>query len=372
MISEANKYTLENMLKSAPIVLYGAGFAGAFMAHLLVERNIYPLFIFDNDKAKQGKKIAEIEVVKPNDTLKDVNPIIIICILSKNAAADEIELNLLHLGYKNILHILDLKQYENSFSKQDFLIFPNKKWQPVFNKECESLLLMLADELSRKTVVSNFDFLYTNKTNTDYSLPIENQYFAFDLFNKSNAEVFYDCGAFKGKILERFSELWHNEFCKYYAFEPDEKYLSNIQSVIEQRELQDKAEIFNVALGQKNEQLKIRNFMSENSIITADGEKSCECVTMDSIQDILNPTFIKIDVEGFEMSLLNGAKRTILQSNPIIAIAIYHNEKDLWEIPFYIHKLLPNHKLFIRSYSNWYETILYAIPPERLIDKGQL
>ncbi|MEG0178944.1 MAG: hypothetical protein RR654_05265, partial [Oscillospiraceae bacterium] len=71
MISDANKCTLEDMLKSSPIVLYGAGFAGAFTAHLLVAHNIYPLFIFDNDKSKQGEKIAGIEVVKPNDTLKD-------------------------------------------------------------------------------------------------------------------------------------------------------------------------------------------------------------------------------------------------------------------------------------------------------------
>ncbi|MEG0617051.1 MAG: hypothetical protein RR508_05735 [Oscillospiraceae bacterium] len=32
MISDANKCTLEDMLKSSPIVLYGAGFAGAFIS----------------------------------------------------------------------------------------------------------------------------------------------------------------------------------------------------------------------------------------------------------------------------------------------------------------------------------------------------
>lgn len=73
------------------------------------------------------------------------------------------------------------------------------------------------------------------------------------------------------------------------------------------------------------------------------------------------PTFIKMDIEGAELEALEGAKNTIVKSKPKLAICLYHKPDDLWKIPLYLKKLVPEYKFYIRHHSKvrW-ETVLYA------------
>ena len=82
----------------------------------------------------------------------------------------------------------------------------------------------------------------------------------------------------------------------------------------------------------------------------------------------IKPTFIKIDVEGFEEKLINGAIEIIKKYKPLIAAAVYHKPDDLWRLPLKIKEILPDHSFFLRSYMNLNETVLYAVPKERLIN----
>ena len=132
----------------------------------------------------------------------------------------------------------------------------------------------------------------------------------------------------------------------------------------------ERVKIILKALSDKKEHLYIKNYLNENSVISSNG-CSVEAITLDEISELykINPTFIKVDVEGYEEKLLNGACRIIEKSKPIIAVAIYHKYDDLWKIPLKINAFLPKHKLFLRSYMNVNETVLYAIPEERLTDE---
>jgi len=80
------------------------------------------------------------------------------------------------------------------------------------------------------------------------------------------------------------------------------------------------------------------------------------------IDDITNnATFIKMDIEGAELNALKGAKKTIIANTPKLAISIYHQLNDLWEIPIYIKQLVPEYKLYVRHHSKTIaETVLYA------------
>lgn len=73
-------------------------------------------------------------------------------------------------------------------------------------------------------------------------------------------------------------------------------------------------------------------------------------------------SFIKLDVEGAELETLKGAKNILLRNKPKLAICIYHKKEDLYEIPYYLKRLVPEYKLYIRHYSNFaHETVLYAV-----------
>lgn len=74
------------------------------------------------------------------------------------------------------------------------------------------------------------------------------------------------------------------------------------------------------------------------------------------------PTFIKMDVEGAELSALKGAKKLIAKNHPKLAICLYHKPEDIYDIPIFIKQLDSSYKLYIRHYSNYItETVLYAI-----------
>ena len=87
-----------------------------------------------------------------------------------------------------------------------------------------------------------------------------------------------------------------------------------------------------------------------------------EVVALDDVIDD-SVTFIKMDIEGSELKALEGAKGLIKKYKPKLAISVYHKPEDIVELPLYIKTLIPEYKLYLRHYSNFYrETILYAIP----------
>jgi FkbM family methyltransferase len=80
--------------------------------------------------------------------------------------------------------------------------------------------------------------------------------------------------------------------------------------------------------------------------------------------DILNlePTFIKMDIEGAEFKALRGLEKTIKANHPKLAICAYHKPADLWMIPLYIKEFGVNYKFFLRHHSYTdSETVCYAI-----------
>ena len=62
------------------------------------------------------------------------------------------------------------------------------------------------------------------------------------------------------------------------------------------------------------------------------------------------------------MEALKGMEQTICTDKPLLAVCIYHKYEDMWTIPMYLKKLVPEYRLFVRHYSNTkYETVLYAV-----------
>lgn len=215
---------------------------------------------------------------------------------------------------------------------------------------------------------------------SDYYYPQEvtaRQYFD-EVVSLQEDEVFVDggcCDFTNSKLfLERMKEVGLN--CKkIYAFEPDKE---NCQKCIDWIKAQNVecAEVIQAGLWSENTYLSFEalgNGSSHLSQYTSLGDvTSClqeedmqmeqiRAVSLDSyIEEAVS--FIKLDVEGAELETLKGARDIILSDKPKLAICIYHKKEDLYEIPYYLKKLVPEYKLYIRHYSNFaHETVLYAV-----------
>ena len=69
-----------------------------------------------------------------------------------------------------------------------------------------------------------------------------------------------------------------------------------------------------------------------------------------------------MDIEGAEMSAINGASGIIQEFKPRLTISAYHKPDDFWEIPIKLKELNPNYKLCFGHHSplEW-ESVFYAI-----------
>jgi FkbM family methyltransferase len=72
--------------------------------------------------------------------------------------------------------------------------------------------------------------------------------------------------------------------------------------------------------------------------------------------------FIKMDIEGSELSALSGGEASIRRWQPKLAISLYHRPEDFFSIPQWINDLGVGYQLYLDHYTiHNEETVLYAM-----------
>jgi len=83
---------------------------------------------------------------------------------------------------------------------------------------------------------------------------------------------------------------------------------------------------------------------------------------LDSMRD-LRPSFIKVDIEGAEPAFLEGARETLADAEPCVALAAYHAGTHLRELSETLLELLPRHDFFFRHYTEGFaESDIFLVP----------
>ena len=134
-------------------------------------------------------------------------------------------------------------------------------------------------------------------------------------------DVVLECGGHHGCTAIVLSN-WVGGDGKVVTFEPLPANYGIIDKNIQQNGLQNVI-LERKVVGAERGKITIKN--ASNSSVTLSGEGvEVELTCLDEFEH-LNPAFIKIDVEGFEMQVLQGAKK-ILSTRPKLAIEI-HSER---------------------------------------------
>lgn len=131
-------------------------------------------------------------------------------------------------------------------------------------------------------------------------------------------DVILECGGHHGCTAIVLSN-WVGAEGKVITFEALPQNCNIIQKNIEQNNLQN-VTLVRKAVGMKTGKIKI-NETSNSSVALAGKGIEVEMTSLDEYEH-LNPTFLKIDVEGFEVQVLQGAK-SILAKNPKLAIELH-------------------------------------------------
>lgn len=132
-------------------------------------------------------------------------------------------------------------------------------------------------------------------------------------------DIVLECGAHHGCLTILFSH-WVGETGSIVAFEPVTRNATLTRKNIELNRLKN-VQVLNSAVGAREGSACVTN--ESNARIT-EGTLGGMRVAMTCLDEYaeLNPTLLKIDVEGFEAEVLRGA-RSVLEKRPRLAVEIH-------------------------------------------------
>ena len=243
-----------------------------------------------------------------------------------------------------------LKTVETILCRMSKLLDGNKALQDFFTEEEQRELTRLHDHFETK-ILKISDTLYCYE---DIFLPV-NQFDAsvfYSRYGLENVEKLesvrqkdiIDAGGYVGDTAILLSPLTDKNV---YIFEASPANFETIQQTIKLNHLENII-TENLALADRSGSIRfsLGERPSCNSLVERPGyvypdHIEVEAVTLDDYVEAhnLDVGLIKVDVEGGEWLLLQGALQTIRKFKPVLLLSIYHSAHDFFEIKPFLEDL---------------------------------
>jgi FkbM family methyltransferase len=360
-------------ISSHGLVLFGAGGFGKRTQSGLRQLGIEPKCFTDNNNSLWNQEVNGILVLSPADAVKKYpESLFVVTIWSDVIGHPVNEIDTLLRYFNPEISLISFYslfwKYPEVFLPYFGIDLPNKTL-------AEAEMILQANSLW-KDLESQNEFLSQIRWRLwfDYnSLPLPKsytQYFPDDILKLSAEEVFIDCGAFDGDTLRNFLDESSQLFKSYVAFEPDPENFIKLNESISRLDgkLQKKISAFPWGLSNTSRKIKFNASGTLQSSESSEGNIEIECVSLDDKFFQHKPSYIKIDAEGAEPEIIDGAVKIIREYSPIIAISVYHVYNHLWKLPLKIFELNQNYRFYLRSHCKaCWDLVCYAIPESRII-----
>jgi len=359
---QANKEIIEidkKINKAKAICLFGAELNGQGLAYYLNTNKIKINFFCDNNLKLWDKNIClNIPCISP-DKLKNISHDDTLTIISSRY-------------YKEIGKQLTDLGFNNFFSCPSYLYLRVKKYLLSVNLQAlkqniSNLIDILGDDHSKIILVNIIKNWFSSINNfidtNNWEKAKGAQYFPQDIIKLKKDEVFVDVGAFDGDTVALFIKESCSKFNKIISYELDKNNYLKLLENVNRYEPEIKSRIVSHNMGLMNEN-KIINYFSGSTSAVIDLHSSAtgQVVKLSEHLKNISPTYIKMDIEGAEFDALMGAEEIIKTCKPKLAVCVYHNPEHFWHIPFYIKRIAPEYRIYLRHHSlDITETVCYAI-----------
>lgn len=248
--------------------------------------------------------------------------------------------------FQALIHGLDAESRGNVIrilTRMHQILDHNTKGLDLYTEQEKEDLLKLRDEFNAKILkISDSLFCYDK-----YLLPVDQfdssvfySRYGMDLIRSTQRIAegdVIDAGGYVGDTALLFSPMTQHNV---YVFEAAPENCALIQKTISMNALQNIV-LENLALGAEHRVMpfSLGERSSCNTLVERPGyvypsKIDVEVVTLDSyVQEHgLTVGLIKIDVEGGEQLILQGALETIRRFRPVLLISIYHSAGDFFDI----------------------------------------
>jgi len=340
---------LTEQAKSHIWILGAAGIGIAVKRHL-AEKGFNVYSFCDNDKSKVGTIVDGVPVRSFTELCQDDNKVVLVSVWKY---FDEIshQCNAAGIAFYDATLlagvVFDTIEASASFVAQNIQRIADIS-EKLFDDT--SVEIYLAAQISRLFRDRGMMRAYKGTA----------QYIEQEIAPLGYNEIIFVCGAGNGDTLVGLARQTGEEAI-IHCFEPDKENF---------RELRDTtAHIPNLycvpyGVGEKSEVLSFCEGMHDNSTFSGHGKGFAHVISIDDYVKSQGtiPTFITMDIEGWEMNALRGAQKTIAHHKPKLAISLYHRASDFIKIPEFILDLRPDYRIYIRHYTDSYsDTIAYFV-----------
>lgn len=349
-----NKREFLSPFSGKDLVLFGASLGGIKLKSYFADFGLHIKYFCDNDKTKWGKHVEGVKVIPPAELLGldlDKTEIVI-----SSLWAREISEQLRSLGIEKVS--------QNSYC--DYIDYYSPDHIQNNLPRMNELFNILEDEESKRVLTAILR--YRLSYNADELMASGYRQYFHPVVHPKRGDAIVDGGAFIGDTVRDFIHFVDKE-CTIYAFEPATDNYGELCNFIKKEKIDDRVIPINAGLSDTSQALSFleKNTGRYGSHFDAEGNVTVNTVSIDEIvnrnQQFIN--LIKLDVEGFELETIKGAKETIQRCKPRLQISIYHKLADLYAIPLYIHEHFQEckYRFYMGHHrkNNPYETILYAI-----------
>lgn len=303
---------------------------------------------FTTEISFHGKPIAKLESL-PRDAL------VVNCVAVGRPITAQRRIDV--FGY-------DQLDYYSFIRESGLTLEPIEYWTGFadhFEREQErytALQERLRDPQSKEVLsrIVNFRLTYDLDHMRPFSDTQARQYFE-NFLVYGDEEVFADIGGFDGITSEEFTRRCP-DYKGIYVFEPNSQNLEKARNRIGG---DPRVQFVAAALGDKDGTVRF-DCSGSSSRVTGEGAVEVQMARLDT-HIHAGFTFLKMDVEGAEASVIAGARQVIERHHPKIAVSVYHRPADLVDIPQMILSVRDDYEIALRHYTEGFtETVMYFLP----------
>lgn len=357
---------VEQLRKFSSAVVFGASPAAAEVTRFLAGQGVDVAAYADNSPAKQAAGFegkAVFSAAAAADFANEGGAVVI-----ASAYQTEIALQLIHeLGAPSDA----IFPYVSGMFAHHFgmsAIEPHRA-------RIEALLDVLADEDSRAYVRALTKFRWTM---SPLDLPRNARVTGFYGYRAEGMGPFkgghiVDCGAYTGDTAEAYLDRLGGD-ASITAIEPMPENFRRLVETIRAKNWAGRVMPVNAAVGARSGVVTMAALdggPDPRASIKNEAAAASTQVQVASLDAMFEGRFdkvdlIKIDIEGFELDALEGAQSLIRAAKPDLAVAGYHKNSHMWEVPEAIRTLAPGYEIHAGHHpSAAYEIEFYCTHPER-------
>ena len=310
-----------------PLVLYGMGNGAEAMIRQLAKYGLAPSGFFASDDFVRGQSFLGFPVLTFSQA-KERFPDMVVLVAFGTQRPEVIQ-NILSLEaevYAPEVPVAGNEVFTLAYAREN-------------RKAIEAAYALLADDRSRRV----FEELIAYKLDGEirHLLACESERDElYALLSFHNRERYLDLGAYNGDTVLEFIQQ-NREWESITAVEPDAK---NFRKLMKNTAGIENITCIQAVAGDTCGIAHFSSFGGRNSRPGNGGQ--VPAITVDSLKKPFS--FIKMDVEGGEAAVLQGARETIRNDRPKMLVAAYHRSGDLFSLPLTVHRLNPNYKIYLR------------------------